>query len=164
MSSARDVDVPRRSTGILLYKRSGVDVVLLLVHPGGPFWARKDDGAWSIPKGEFTGGEDPQAVARREFEEETGSAITASVVSLGEFRQPGGKVVKAFAAEGDFDPAALRSNSFSIEWPPKSGRTGQFPEVDRAAWFTPAEARQKILPGQGPIIEELLKRLREGRD
>ena len=151
--------MPRRSAGILLYKRSGAGLVLLLVHPGGPFWARKDDGDWAIPTGVYTEGEDPQVAARREFEEETGSAITEGLVSLGEFRQPGGKIVTAFATEGDFDPAALRSNSFSIEWPPTSGRTRQFPEVDRAAWFKPAEARRKILPGQRPIIAALLNRL-----
>jgi predicted NUDIX family NTP pyrophosphohydrolase len=153
--------VVRRSAGILLYKRIGNDVLVLLVHPGGPFWARKDDGAWSIPKGEYAEGEDPAAAARREFAEETGTAITADLVALGEYRQSGGKLVTAFAAAGDFDPATLRSNLFSLEWPPKSGRVQQFPEVDRAGWFAPASALQKILRSQRPIIEALLERLGE---
>ncbi len=150
----------RRSAGIQLYKRAPAEPLLLLVHPGGPFWARKDDGAWSIPKGEFGEGEEPAAAARREFAEETGTPIAADLILLGEFRQAGGKLVTAFTAEGDLDPATLRSNLFSVEWPPKSGRTQQFPEVDRAAWFAPAEALQKILHGQRPIIEVLLERLR----
>ena len=125
--------MPRRSAGILLYNTTAAGTLLLLVHPGGPFWARKDDGAWSIPKGEYEPGDDVMQVALREFAEETGSAIAADLVPLGEFRQAGGKLVTAFAAEGDFDPAALRSNTFSVEWPPKSGRMRSFPEVDRAA-------------------------------
>jgi predicted NUDIX family NTP pyrophosphohydrolase len=156
--------LPRRSAGILLYKQTPSGLLLLLVHPGGPFWARKDNGAWSIPKGEYADGEDPIVAARREFEEETGSAITAALVSLGEFRQPGGKIVTAFAAEDDFDPAALRSNAFSLEWPPKSGRMQQFPEIDRAAWFTRAEAMRKLLPGQRPIVEALLNRFQSEPD
>jgi len=156
--------LPRRSAGILLYKRTPDGPLLLLVHPGGPFWARKDEGAWSIPKGEYTDDENPQLAAHREFMEETGGNVTAGLVSLGEFHQPGGKIVTAFAAEADFDPATLRSNSFSLEWPPKSGRTRQFPEVDRAAWFPPAEALQKILPGQRPVVEALLNRLQNVLD
>jgi predicted NUDIX family NTP pyrophosphohydrolase len=130
------------------------------VHPGGPFWARKDDGAWSIPKGEYESGDDVMDVARREFAEETGSAIAADLIPLGEFRQAGGKFVTAFAAEGDFDPATLRSNDFSMEWPPKSGRMQAFPEVDRAGWFSPQDALGKILPSQRPVIEALMQYLR----
>ena len=152
--------MPRRSAGILLYNTTAAGTLLLLVHPGGPFWARKDDGAWSIPKGEYEPGDDVMQVARREFAEETGSAIAADLVPLGEFRQAGGKLVTAFAAEGDFDPAALRSNTFSVEWPPKSGRMRTFPEVDRAAWFSPAEALNKILPSQRTVIEALMQYLR----
>ena len=152
--------MPRRSAGILLYNTTAAGTLLLLVHPGGPFWARKDDGAWSIPKGEYEPGDDVMQVALREFAEETGSAIAADLVPLGEFRQAGGKLVTAFAAEGDFDPAALRSNTFSVEWPPKSGRMRTFPEVDRAAWFSPAEALNKILPSQRTVIEALMQYLR----
>ena len=152
--------MPRRSAGILLYNTTAAGTLLLLVHPGGPFWARKDDGAWSIPKGEYEPGDDVMQVALREFAEETGSAIAADLVPLGEFRQAGGKLVTAFAAEGDFDPAALRSNTFSLEWPPKSGRMQTFPEVDRAAWFSPAEALNKILPSQRTVIEALMQYLR----
>jgi predicted NUDIX family NTP pyrophosphohydrolase len=152
--------MPRRSAGILLYKKTAAGTLLLLVHPGGPFWSRKDDGAWSIPKGEYESGDDVMEVARREFAEETGSAIAADLVPLGEFRQAGGKLVTAFAAEGDFDPVGLRSNIFSMEWPPKSGRMQSFPEVDRAAWFAPAEATNKILSSQRPVIEALMRHLR----
>jgi predicted NUDIX family NTP pyrophosphohydrolase len=148
--------MPRRSAGILLYKRTQSGLMLLLVHPGGPFWARKDDGVWTIPKGEYEDGEDAAAAARREFAEETGTSVNAALILLGEFRQAGGKRVTAFAAEGDFDAATLRSNVFSVEWPPKSGRTQQFPEVDRAAWFAPALALEKILRSQQPIVEALL--------
>jgi predicted NUDIX family NTP pyrophosphohydrolase len=151
--------MPRRSAGILLYKTTAAGTLLLLAHPGGPFWARKDDGAWSIPKGEYESGDDVMDVARREFAEETGSAITADLLPLGEFRQAGGKLVTAFAAEGDFDPATLRSNDFSMEWPPKSGRMQTFPEVDRAGWFSPEEALNKILPSQRPVIEALMQYL-----
>jgi len=151
--------LPRRSAGILLYKRTQAGPLLLLLHPGGPFWARKDDGAWTIPKGEYDAGEDPLTAARREFAEETGAAIATDVIPLGEFRQAGGKLVTAFAAEGDFDPATLRSNHFSMEWPPKSGRTKEFPEIDRAAWFAPARAREKILRSQQAVIDALLERL-----
>jgi predicted NUDIX family NTP pyrophosphohydrolase len=148
--------MPKRSAGILMYRRSGDGLELLLVHPGGPFWARKDQGAWSIPKGEYAPPEDPQAVALREFEEETGMALRGALHPLGELVQPGRKVVTAFALEGDFDPTQLKSNTFELEWPPKSGRKAQFPEVDRAAWFSPDEAREKILSGQRDYIDRLL--------
>jgi predicted NUDIX family NTP pyrophosphohydrolase len=145
-----------------MYRRAHGALELLLVHPGGPFWARKDDGAWSIPKGEHGEGEDPLAVARREFMEEVGTAPDGTFVDLGEVVQPGRKVVHAWALEGDVDVARLQSNTFEMEWPPKSGRRQSFPEVDRAEWFTPADARRKILAGQRPFIERLLARMGEG--
>jgi predicted NUDIX family NTP pyrophosphohydrolase len=135
---------------------------VLLVHPGGPFWARKDDGAWSIPKGEYGADEDPQAAARRELAEETGMRPEGEAVALGAFRQSSVKTVDAWAIEGDFDPAALRSNTFTMEWPPRSGKMREVPEVDRAAWFTPEEARRKLLKGQLPILEALLRHLGGG--
>jgi predicted NUDIX family NTP pyrophosphohydrolase len=149
------------SAGILLYRGEGSSLELLLVHPGGPFWAKKDLGAWSIPKGEYAAGEDPFAVARREFEEELGApSPQGALLNLGEIKQPSRKVITAFAARGDFDPASLKSNRFELEWPPRSGRLQSFPEVDRAAWFTPEAARVKILPGQAPFIDRLLETLR----
>jgi predicted NUDIX family NTP pyrophosphohydrolase len=150
----------KRSAGILLYRGSSPRLELLLVHPGGPFWARKDLGAWSIPKGEYAEGEDPLAVAKREFAEELGSSPPqGEFVSLGALVQPSRKIVTAFAVEGDFDPATLTSNRFELEWPRGSGRKQSFPEVDRAAWFAPAKAREKIQPGQAPFIDRLLERL-----
>jgi predicted NUDIX family NTP pyrophosphohydrolase len=147
----------KRSAGILLYRGHGAALELLLVHPGGPFWAKKDQGAWSIPKGEYEEGEDPLSIAWREFIEELGSAPPeGEAIALGELVQPSRKVVTAFAAEGDFDPATLTSNHFELEWPPNSGRMQSFPEVDRAQWFSPEEARAKILPGQRPFIDRLL--------
>ena len=151
--------MPKRSAGILMYRRRPVGVELLLVHPGGPFWAKKDLGAWSIPKGEYADGEEPLAVARREFEEETGMRVAGDFAPLGEIVQPGRKIVTAFALEGDFDPATLRSNAFELEWPPKSGRRQSFPEIDRAQWFAPGEARRKILAGQSELIGRLLAML-----
>ena len=148
--------MPKQSAGLLLYRRTGRAFELLLVHPGGPFWARKDDGAWSIPKGEYEDGEDALAVARREFVEEVGAAPDGATLDLGEVEQPGRKRVRGFALEGDFDVSRLQSNSFEMEWPPKSGRKQSFPEVDRAGWFAPEEARRKILAGQRPFIERLL--------
>lgn len=142
-----------------MYRRARHGVELLLVHPGGPFWARKDDGAWSIPKGEYGDGEDPLAAARREFAEELGTAADGAFTDLGEVTQAGRKVVRAFAFEGDLDVSRLTSNTFEIEWPPKSGRRQSFPEVDRAEWFSPAEARRKILSGQRPFIGRLLERV-----
>jgi predicted NUDIX family NTP pyrophosphohydrolase len=154
----------KRSAGLLVYRGAGRSLELLLVHPGGPFWAKKDDGAWSIPKGEYEPGEDSAAVARREFEEELGSSPPpGEFLELGELVQPSRKVITAFAVEGDFDPTKLTSNHFEIEWPPKSGRKQSFPEVDRAAWFAPAEARRKIQPGQAPFIDRLLERLHAGK-
>jgi predicted NUDIX family NTP pyrophosphohydrolase len=149
--------MPKRSAGILLYRRRNGGLEVLLVHPGGPFWAKKDAGAWSIPKGEYSETEDLLAVAKREFAEETGAHLAGEFLPLGEVVQPGRKIVTAFALEGDLDPATLRSNTFELEWPPKSGRKAVFPEIDRAQWFSPAEAAQKILSGQRPFIERLKK-------
>jgi predicted NUDIX family NTP pyrophosphohydrolase len=144
-----------QSAGILLYKRCEGRLVVLLVHPGGPFWHAKDLGAWSIPKGEPAAGEAPEATARREFAEELGSAPTGALQPLGKIRQRGGKQVEAFALEGDFDVDRLSGNSFELEWPPRSGRRQFFPEVDRAQWFELPEARRKILVGQQPLLDRL---------
>jgi predicted NUDIX family NTP pyrophosphohydrolase len=149
--------MPKRSAGILMYRRGAQGLEVLLVHPGGPFWARKDLGAWSIPKGEYSESEDPLKVATREFEEETGAALCGELRLLGELTQPGRKIVTAFAVEGDFDPATLKSNTFELEWPPKSGRKATFPEVDRAQWFSLEMAREKILSGQREFIRRVLK-------
>lgn len=152
--------MPVRSAGILVFRRPpGGGVEMFLAHPGGPFWAKKDDGAWSIPKGLLAEGESPEAAARREFAEETGVAIDGALIALGEFRQPGGKIVTAFAVEGDIDPATINSNTFVVEWPPRSGRTAEFPEIDRAGWFDPDTAMRKVVKGQRPILDALLVRL-----
>ena len=151
--------MPKTSAGILLFRRRPRGVEVLLVHPGGPFWAKKDDGAWSIPKGEMESGEDAVVAAKREFEEETGAAIGGALVDLGTFRQPSGKIVAAFASEGDFDPASLQSNLFAMEWPPRSGKTVEFPEADRAGWFGAAEAMRKVTRGQRAIVEALVERV-----
>jgi predicted NUDIX family NTP pyrophosphohydrolase len=145
----------KQSAGLLIYRTAGPELEVLLVHPGGPFWAKKDEGAWSIPKGEFGDGEDPLAAAQREFAEETGGSVSGEFLALAPRRQAGGKMVHAWAVRGDFDPAALRSNTFEMEWPPRSGRTQRFPEVDRAAWFPLAAARRKILKGQCGWLEDL---------
>ena len=150
-----------RSAGLLLFRRSAKGLEVLLVHPGGPFWAGKDLGAWSIPKGEIGPGEDPLEAARREFEEETGFVPEGPFVELMPVKQRGGKVVQAWAARGDWDPSRLSSDTFSMEWPPRSGRTQQFPEVDRAVWFALPEARRRILPGQIPLLEELASKAPE---
>jgi predicted NUDIX family NTP pyrophosphohydrolase len=148
--------MPKTSAGLLLYRRSpGLEV--LLGHMGGPFWARKDDAAWSVPKGEYDPGEEPFAVALREFEEELGSPVPADdFLPLGEVRQSGGKVLTVWAAEGDFDAAAAHSNTFTLEWPPRSGRLQEFPEIDRAAWVPVDEARTKLVRGQVPLLDRLL--------
>ena len=152
--------MPKRSAGILLYRRSGGGgLEVLLVHPGGPFWAKKDAGAWSIPKGEYQPGEDPLDAARREFEEETGVRLEGPFIALGAFRQSAAKVVEAWACESDLDPADLRSNLVTLEWPPRSGRIQHFPEVDRAQWFTLAEAEGKIHKGQAPVLAAFARRL-----
>jgi predicted NUDIX family NTP pyrophosphohydrolase len=141
-------------------RRAGAPQVRL-VHPGGPFWAKKDQGAWSIPKGEYEPGEDPLVAARREFTEETGIVPEGEFVALTPLRQAGGKIVRAFAIEGDCDPQAIRSNTFVIEWPPRSGRQQEFPEVDRAGWFPLEEAKQKLLAAQAALVEELERLLKE---
>jgi predicted NUDIX family NTP pyrophosphohydrolase len=145
--------VPKKSAGLLLFRRrEGLEV--LLVHPGGPLWAKKDEGAWSIPKGEIDADEDPLAAARREFKEELGSSVTGDFVTLAPIRQASGKLVYAWAVEADFDTATFASGTFSMEWPPRSGRQQEFPEVDRAEWFTIDEAKRKINKGQVPLVDE----------
>ena len=141
-----------------MYKREGKALRLLLVHPGGPFWAKKDAGAWSIPKGEYEADEDPLAAAKREFAEELGSVPRGECRELGEVKQRGGKIVTAFALEGDLDVTTINPSLFEMEWPPKSGRQQSFPEIDRAAWFTPEDARVKILESQRDFIDRLLAR------
>jgi predicted NUDIX family NTP pyrophosphohydrolase len=146
------------SAGILLYRRAAESVEVLLVHPGGPYWRNKDLGAWSIPKGEVEDGEEPQACALRELEEELGAKFSispAELIDLGSVRQKSGKVVHCWAAERDFDPAALRSNTFAMQWPPRSGREQEFPEVDRAEWLGPDDARRKIIPAQAVFLDRL---------
>jgi len=149
----------KRSAGFLLFRRRMDTPEILLVHPGGPFWVKKDNGAWSIPKGLYEEPDDPIAAARREFEEETGCKPPADVIELGSFKQPSGKVIIAWAAEGDFDLASFKSNLFSMEWPPKSGKLSEFPEADRAGWFYPDEAMRKVTKGQAPILQVLLRKL-----
>jgi predicted NUDIX family NTP pyrophosphohydrolase len=150
----------KRSAGILLYRITGDAPEVLLVHPGGPFWARRDAGAWSIPKGEYGDGDDPRGCALREFEEETGSALPpGELIDLGSVKQKGGKLVSAWAAEGDVDADAVRSNTFTMEWPPRSGRTTEFPEIDRAGWFGFDAAREKIVAAQAGFLDRLLERL-----
>lgn len=150
--------MPETSAGLLLFRLPGPEV--LLVHPGGPFWARKDEGAWSIPKGLYASDEAAETAARREFAEETGLVPAGELIPLGTFRQPSGKRIDAWAVEGDFDPENLNSNLFSMEWPPRSGRLQEFPEADRACWFTPTGARLKMVKGQIPILDALLAHLR----
>jgi predicted NUDIX family NTP pyrophosphohydrolase len=148
--------VARTSAGILLYRLRPAGPEVLLGHMGGPFWAKKDDGGWSIPKGEHGPDEEPIAVARREFEEELGSPVPADeLVPLGELRVTSGKRLTVWAAEGDLDAAATRSNTFELEWPPRSGRRQEFPEIDRAAWFTLDAARSKLVAGQVPFLDRL---------
>jgi predicted NUDIX family NTP pyrophosphohydrolase len=148
--------MPRRSAGIALYRRSEPGLEVLLVHPGGPLWARRDAGAWSIPKGEYEDGEDPAAAARREFAEELGSpAPEGELIDLGEVKQRSGKLVRAWALPGNLDASAITSNTFELEWPPRSGRTREVPEVDRAEWFTLEEARERINPSQVPLLDRL---------
>jgi predicted NUDIX family NTP pyrophosphohydrolase len=147
---------PLQSAGIVLHRRTANGLEVLLVHPGGPIWARRDAGAWSIPKGECADGEDPLGAARREFAEELGTQPPdGPVEELGEVKQKGGKVVRAWALEGELDAGAVRSNTFDLEWPSRSGRIQQFPEVDRAQWFTVSEAREKINPAQVALLDRL---------
>ncbi len=151
----------KHSAGLLLYRVRGGALEVFLVHPGGPFWSRKDLGVWSIPKGEIDEGEDPLEAARREFGEETGFRPDDMFRELAPVRQRSGKVVLAWAVEGDCDPAALRSNTFEMEWPPRSGLRQEFPEVDRAGWFSIPEAMEKILDGQRPLLAQLELLLRD---
>lgn len=145
----------RVSAGVLVYRtRQGV-LEVLLVHPGGPFWAKRDAGAWSIPKGEVDSSEAPLDAAKREFQEETGFTVSGNYTPLNPLRQPGGKVVHAWAVQGECDPASLRSNTFTLEWPPRSGQKKEFPEIDRADWFPMDEALRRILPGQAGFLREL---------
>lgn len=154
--------MPKKSAGLLLFRyapRAPGSIEVLLAHPGGPYWARKDDGAWSIPKGEISDDEEPLAAARREFEEEMGHAAEGEFLALDPVKQPSGKLVLAWAVCCDFDSSTLASNTFSMEWPPKSGQQEQFPEVDRAGWFPIEAARRKILKGQAPFLDQLLARV-----
>ena len=151
--------MPKTSAGILLFRQRPAGVEVMLVHPGGPFWRNKDDGAWSIPKGLADEGEDLLAAAQREFFEETGAMVSGAFIELGAHKQPGGKTVVAFGCEGDFDPKSLRSNMFTMEWPPRSGRTAEFPEVDKAGWFSLDEALKKVTKGQRPILAALAEKL-----
>jgi predicted NUDIX family NTP pyrophosphohydrolase len=150
-----DCGMARRSAGILMYNQNGGVLRVLLVHPGGPFWRNRDLGAWSIPKGEFDQGENAEAAARREFREELGIEADGPLRALGEIRQRSGKIVCAFALEGDLDVSAVRSNTVAIEWPPRSGRTAHVPEVDGAAWLDLPLARRKILASQKPLLDRL---------
>lgn len=147
----------KTSAGILLYRMLSKDLEVFLVHPGGPYWVKKDEGAWSVPKGEFEAGEEPLEAARREFYEETGFEITGRFMELTPLKQPSGKVVYVWALAGNVDAASVKSNMFSMEWPPGSGRQREFPEVDRGGWFTIAQAREKLLPGQRGFLDQLQK-------
>lgn len=155
--------MPKKSAGIVVYRRGRNGLEFLLVHPGGPYWERREHGAWSVPKGEYEAGEDAFGVACRELEEETGMRPAGDFIPLSPVRQRGGKVVTAWAVEGDFDPRRLRSNTFTMEWPPGSGRLREFPEVDRAGWFTLEEAERKVNPAHMPLLEELSDRLSQVR-
>jgi predicted NUDIX family NTP pyrophosphohydrolase len=145
-----------KSAGILLYKKTKAGLLFFLVHPGGPFWAKKDLGAWSIPKGEYNEGDDPLQAAQREFEEETGQSISGKFIELTLLKQKGGKIVQAWAVEGDIDAANIRSNTFEMEWPPRSGKMKTFPEVDKGEWFDAGTAKQKINEKQAGLIDELM--------
>ncbi len=151
--------MPKRSAGLLLYRGTGGTLEVLLVHPGGPFWASKDLGAWSLPKGEYEPAEEPLAAARRELTEETGFVVDGEFLDLGTVKQAGGKIVSAWAIKADCDPELLVSNTFRLEWPPRSGRYIDAPEVDRAVWFPIDEARERLLKSQVPFLERLRDRL-----
>lgn len=152
----------KRSAALLVYRQRPDGIQVFLVHPGGPFWAKKDLGAWSIPKGELEETEDGLAAAKREFLEEVGQTVDGEFIALAPVKQKGGKVVHAWAVEGEVDEAAIKSNEFGMEWPPRSGRKARFPEVDRGQWFTIAEARKRLLSGQLPILDELAAKLDRG--
>ena len=159
LTPSSNVPSKRRSAGILLYRRQNGRLEVLLVHPGGPFWKNKDAGAWSIPKGEYSEGEEPLAAARREFVEETGFTVEGEFIPLGTIQQASGKLVSAWAVKGDCDPAKLVSNFCQIEWPPRSGRKIEIPEVDRGSWFSLPEAKERILSSQRPILDRLEQKL-----
>lgn len=148
----------KNSAGLLLYRKAGGSLEVFLVHPGGPFWAKKEEGAWSIPKGEFREGEEALEAAKREFKEETGFAVSGVFEALEPVKQPGGKIVYAWAVEGDINASVIRSNNFSMEWPPRSKKTQEFPEVDRGGWFDLTEARKKIVKGQLPLLEQFQRK------
>lgn len=151
----------KRSAGIVLYRVRDGDLEVFLVHPGGPYWSNKDDGAWSIPKGEFEEGDDPLAAARREFHEETGFHVNGQFRALSPLKQPSGKVIHAWAVEGAIDPARVASNTFSLEWPPHSGKRRDFPEVDKAEWFSLPTAQRKLIPGQRGFLDQLQQLVRD---
>src|SRR5687767_6184142 len=159
--------MPKQSAGLLIYRLRGAQLEVFLVHPGGPFWAKKDAGAWSIPKGEFEQDEDPLDAARREFTEETSVVVNGPFASLGSVRQAGGKTIHAFAAEADFDAEKIVSNTFRMEWPPRSGRFAEFSEVDRAAWYALEHATEKINPAQAELLSRLrtaLEKAKRGKE
>jgi predicted NUDIX family NTP pyrophosphohydrolase len=145
----------KKSAGLLLFRQKSGELEVLLAHMGGPYWEKKDEGSWSIPKGEFDENEDPLNAAKREFEEETGTVPVGDFIPLEPLKQPSGKLIYAWAVKADFDPTTLRSNMFSIEWPPQSGKQQEFPEIDRAAWLTPENAKRKILKGQAQFLDQL---------
>jgi predicted NUDIX family NTP pyrophosphohydrolase len=151
--------MPQLSAGLVLFRWREGALEVLLIHPGGPYWSKKDDGAWSIPKGLYKAGEDARLAAEREFEEETGHRPEGERIALGEIKLPSGKRLAVWAVEGDFDLALFKSNAFRLEWPPRSGHVQEFPEADRAAWFPAADAKRKITKGQVPILERLFARL-----
>ena len=151
--------MPKKSAGIILYRIQNDLLEILLVHPGGPFWAKKDDGAWTIPKGEFDDDEDPLDAAKREFEEETGQKVSGKFIELSPVKQKSGKLIYAWAVKGEMDPATIKSNEFEIEWPPRSGKKKSFPEIDKAGWFNLKEAQKKIIEGQFVLIKELETKL-----
>ena len=155
--------MPKLSAGLLLYRITDGVVEVLIGHPGGPFWARKDDGAWSIPKGEYVEGEDPWTVAQREFEEELGKAPPEGPrIDFAPVKQPSGKIITAFAVRGDLDLTGTFSNTFTLEWPKGSGKISEYPEIDRVGWFAVAQARSKLLKGQRPLLDRLLSALEDG--
>ena len=151
--------MPKKSAGILVFRKTQDEYEYLLVHPGGPFWVKKDFNSWSIPKGEFEEDEQPLAAAKREFEEETGFSIKGEFIELNPVKQPGGKLIYSWAVKSDIDSSRVKSNLFKMEWPPRSGAYKEFPEIDRAEWFDFETAKQKILSGQIPIIENLKNKL-----
>ena len=153
--------MPKKSAGLLLFRVVDSHLEVLLVHPGGPLWAKKDDGSWSIPKGEIAETEDPFEAAKREFKEELGSLVTGEAILLKPLRQPSGKIIYAWGVRGDFDPATMKSNTFTMEWPPKSGQKREFPEIDKAGWFPIEVAMRKIVKGQADFIDQLKEKLKD---